>query len=91
MSATVEDADGNPHNPIEPSGVGIDAAEAVVDRGVPGATACHAVLRVAWDGRELAGVRQAFEAELTAAMPGISIGAARCANARWIAPNLTGY
>jgi hypothetical protein len=37
------------------------------------------------------GVGPAFEAELAAAMPGITIGAARRANARWDAPDLTGY
>lgn len=91
MDEGVEDEDGEMHYELVPSPGGIVAARAVVDGGAPGAAAYHAVLGTSWGDAELAPRRAAFEAALTAAMPGITISADPRRSARWVAPDLIGY
>ncbi|MDB5676273.1 MAG: hypothetical protein JWM65_3255 [Sphingomonas bacterium] len=85
------DGDGNPKTHFVPDQAGVDAAKAVVDGAVPGATAYHAVLGTGWNVGALIPPRADFIAMLGRTFNGITIAAARHGSARWVAPDLTGY
>jgi len=85
------DEDGNENTHYVPHQPGVTAAKAVVDGAVPGAASYHAVLGPGWNRGALIPPRRAFIAMLRTTFNGITIAPARHGNARWVAPDLTGY
>jgi hypothetical protein len=85
------DEDGNENTHYVAHQPGVTTAKAVVDGAVPGATSYHAVLGPGWNRGALIRPRRAFIAMLRATFNGITIAPVRHGNARWVAPDLTGY
>ncbi|HSI16956.1 MAG TPA: hypothetical protein VK980_04245 [Sphingomonas sp.] len=85
------DEDGNENTHYVAHQPGVTAAKAVVDGAVPGATSYHAVLGPGWNRGALIRPRRAFIAMLRTTFNGITIDPVRHGNARWVAPDLTGY